>query len=190
MTAPTQTKTQTPTHEALTARELRDAFGAFATGVTVITAVRPDGTPVGATANSFTSVSLDPPLILWCLSAQSASLTAFAPDSPFAVHVLSHEHRDLAIHFAHRGREKFEVDPHWHRAPAPPRIAGALCRLDCRVRSLLPGGDHQIIVGEVMSIERRDGAPLVFHAGRFGRFVSDLGPDAAAAWSSLHGEWL
>jgi 3-hydroxy-9,10-secoandrosta-1,3,5(10)-triene-9,17-dione monooxygenase reductase component len=178
------------THKTFTSRELRDAFGTFATGVTVVTAVRPDGIPVGTTANSFTSVSLDPPLVLWCLSAQSASLTAFGQGSPFSVHVLSHEQRDLALHFARGGREKFEVDPHWHRAPQPPHIAGALCRMNCRVQSLFPAGDHRIIIGEVLSIDRHDSAPLIFHAGRFGRFVSDLGPDAAAAWRSLHGEWL
>jgi 3-hydroxy-9,10-secoandrosta-1,3,5(10)-triene-9,17-dione monooxygenase reductase component len=174
----------------LTARELRDAFGAFATGVTVVTAVRPDGEPVGATANSFTSVSLDPPLILWCLSNQSTSLSAFTLNSPFAVHVLGHDQRDLALHFARRGYEKFDVDPHWRRAPEPPHIASALCRLDCRVYSVLPGGDHWIIVGEVISVTRQEGAPLVFQAGRFGRFTSDLDLDAAQAWKSLHGEWF
>ena len=171
-------------------RELRDAFGTFATGVTVVTAVRPDGEPVGTTANSFTSLSLEPPLVLWCLSNQSASLTAFKPGSPFAVHVLGHEQRDLATHFARRGLEKFDVDFHWRREPGPPHIAGALCRLDCRVRVVEPGGDHWIIVGEVMSVTRREGASLIFHAGRFGRFVPDIGPDAAQAWTSLHGEWF
>lgn len=175
---------------APTARELRAAFGAFSTGVTVVTAVRPDGEPVGATANSFTSVSLDPPLILWCLSNQSTSLPAFTPGAPFAVHVLGHEQRDLALHFARHGWEKFDVDPHWRRAPEPPHIASALCRLDCRVHSVLPGGDHWIIIGEVMFMTRQEGAPLVFHAGHFGRFTSDLDLDAAQAWKSLHGEWF
>jgi flavin reductase (DIM6/NTAB) family NADH-FMN oxidoreductase RutF len=179
-----------PMQQALTARELRDAFGAFATGVTVVTAVRPDGEPVGTTANSFTSVSLDPPLVLWCLSNQSTSLTAFTPGSPFAVHVLGHEQHDLAIHFARRWREKFDIDPHWRREPEPPHIADALCRFVCRVHSILPGGDHRIIVGEVVSFAQRNGAPLVFHAGRFGRFIPDLGADAAQAWKSLHGEWF
>ena len=171
-------------------RELRDAFGVFATGVTVVTAVRPDGEPVGTTANSFTSLSLEPPLVLWCLSNQSASLTAFKPGSPFAVHVLGHEQRDLATHFARRGLEKFDVDFHWRREPGPPHVSGALCRLDCRVRVVEGGGDHWIIVGEVASVTRRDGAPLLFHAGRFGRFVPDSAPDAAEGWKSLHGEWF
>ena len=171
-------------------RELRDVFGAFATGVTVVTAVRPDGEPVGTTANSFTSVSLDPPLILWCLANQSTSLPAFAPEAPFAVHVLGHEQRDLALHFARRGREKFEVDLDWRNNPKPPQMAGTLCRLDCRVRAVQPAGDHWLILGEVMSFQRREGVPLVFHEGRFGRFVSDPGPGGAEVWKSLHGEWF
>ena len=174
----------------LTHRKLRDVFGVFATGVTVVTAVRPDGEPVGATANSFTSVSLEPPLVLWCLADHSPSLGAFAPGASFAIHVLSHEQRDLALHFARRGREKFEVDPHWRDHPTPPRIAGSLCRLDCRVHAVQPGGDHWIIIGEVTSCERHEGAPLVFQQGRFGRFSADPGPGGAEVWKSLHGEWF
>jgi len=171
-------------------RALRDVFGAFATGVTVVTAVRPDGEPVGMTANSFTSVSLNPPLILWCLAHQSTSLQAFAPGAPFAVHVLGHEQRDLALHFARRSRPKFEVDLDWRTDPKPPQMAGTLCRLDCRVHAVQPGGDHWLILGEVVSFQRRGGAPLVFHEGRFGRFVSDPGPGGAEVWKSLHGEWF
>lgn len=174
----------------MTFRELRDAFGVFATGVTVVTAVRPDGEPVGVTANSFTSLSLEPPLVLWCLSNRSASLPAFARGAAFSVHVLGHEQSDLASHFARRGGEKFDVDFHWRREPRPPDIAGALCRLDCRVHALEPGGDHWIVVGEVAFVTRREGTPLVFHAGRFGRFVPDPGSNAAEAWKSLHGEWF
>ncbi len=175
---------------ALSQRELRDVFGTFATGVTVVTAVRPDGEPIGVTANSFTSVSLDPPLILWCLSNQSTSLAAFAPGASFAVHVLSHEQRDLALHFARRGREKFEVDLDWRSDPKPPPMAGTLCRLDCKVHTVQPGGDHWLILGEVMSFQRREGTPLVFHGGCFGRFISDPGPGGAQVWKSLHGEWF
>jgi 3-hydroxy-9,10-secoandrosta-1,3,5(10)-triene-9,17-dione monooxygenase reductase component len=178
------------TAQPLTSRELRDAFGTFATGVTVITGVRPDGVPVGTTANSFTSVSLDPPLILWCLANQSASLAAFAPRAPFAVHVLAQEQIELALHFAQRGREKFDVDPHWRSHPRPPHLAGALCRLDCRVQGVQPGGDHWIIIGEVLSVAREGGLPLAFHAGRFGRFVADPGPSPAQVWKSLHDEWF
>lgn len=173
-----------------TARELRDAFGTFATGVTVITGVRPDGEPFGVTANSFTSVSLDPPLILWCLANQSPGLGAFAPAARFAVHVLKHDQLDLALHFSRRGREKFDVDPHWRHNPQPPHLAGTLCRLDCRVHAVQPGGDHWIIIGEVLAVLRNGGTPLLFHAGRFGHFLTDLRPELSEAWKSLHGKWF
>src|SRR3984957_20955816 len=91
-----------PVSTSFTQRQLRDAFGEFATGVTVITAVRPDGEPVGITANSFSSVSLEPPLLLWCLSNNSSGAVAFGPGAAFAVHVLSHEQREMAVHFARR----------------------------------------------------------------------------------------
>jgi len=94
-----------------TQRDLRDAFGLFATGVTVVTAVRPGGEPVGVTANSFTSVSLEPPLLLWCLASVSSGVAAFTHGAPFAVHVLSHHQNELARHFARRAHEKFELAP-------------------------------------------------------------------------------
>jgi flavin reductase (DIM6/NTAB) family NADH-FMN oxidoreductase RutF len=174
----------------LGARELRDVFGTFATGVTVVTAVRADGEPVGLTANSFTSVSLDPPLILWCLSVKSKSIAAFSPGAPFSVHVLAHHQRDLAMHFAQVGRERFEVDPYWRDNPKPPRIAEVLSRLDCRVHSSFSGGDHWIIVGEVLATEKAAGEPLAFHAGRFGRFEVEMNESEAEAWHALHGEWF
>jgi flavin reductase (DIM6/NTAB) family NADH-FMN oxidoreductase RutF len=170
------------------ARELRDVFGTFATGVTVVTAVRPDGEPVGVTANSFTSVSLDPPLILWCLSLKSTSISAFSPHAPFAVHVLANDQRDLALHFARTGRERFDIDPYWRTNPHPPRIAGVLSRMECRVHGVFPGGDHWIIVGEVFAMESESGDPLAFHAGRFGRFEPSV--SEAEAWRTLHGEWF
>jgi flavin reductase (DIM6/NTAB) family NADH-FMN oxidoreductase RutF len=172
------------------ARELREVFGTFATGVTVVTAVRADGEPVGTTANSFTSVSLEPPLILWCLSLKSTSISAFSPGAPFTVHVLANDQPDLALHFARSGREKFDVDPYWRTNPHPPRIAGVLSRMDCRVHSTFPGGDHQIIVGEVLAVERRSGHPLAFYAGRFGRFTLEPSVAEAEVWQTLHGEWF
>ena len=174
----------------LGARELRDVFGTFATGVTVITAVRADGEPVGTTANLFTSVSLDPPLVLWCLSVKSKSISAFSPGAPFSVHVLAHGQADLAMHFAQTGRERFEVDPYWRENPRPPHIAGVLSRMDCRVHSSFLGGDHWIIVGEVIAAHKGAGEPLAFHAGRFGRFGLETRVTEAQAWQALHGEWF
>jgi flavin reductase (DIM6/NTAB) family NADH-FMN oxidoreductase RutF len=173
----------------VTQRELRDAFGLFATGVTVVTGVRPDGEPVGVTANSFTSVSLEPPLLLWCLSNGSSGLAAFAPGAPFAVHILEHHQLELALHFARRAHDKFEVDPHWRSKPHPPHLAEALCRFDCQVRALHEGGDHVIIVGEVRSLVRGKGTPLAFHAGRFGSFSADPGVGKVDIWEGLEDRW-
>ncbi|HTV94981.1 MAG TPA: flavin reductase family protein [Steroidobacteraceae bacterium] len=182
------TKAAHPAH--FSARELREVFGTFATGVTVVTAVRADGEPVGTTANSFTSVSLDPPLILWCLSVKSKSISAFSPGAPFAVHVLAHDQRDLAVHFARSGRERFDVDAYWRENPRPPHIAGVLSRMECGVHSSFLAGDHWIIVGEVRGLETRAAEPLAFHAGRFGRFTVEPDTSGIGAWQTLHGEWF
>lgn len=171
-------------------RDLRDAFGTFATGVAVVTAVRPDGEPVGITANSFTSVSLEPALLLWCLAAASTSAVAFAVGASFAVHVLSHEQMDLALHFAQRAREKFHIDPHWRSNPHPPRLSEALCRFDCRVYAQYPAGDHVVIVGQVLNLTRHEAAALVFARGRFGRFQADRGAPAIDIWHDWQGQWM
>jgi flavin reductase (DIM6/NTAB) family NADH-FMN oxidoreductase RutF len=173
----------------LTQRELRDAFGLFATGVTVVTGVRPDGEPVGVTANSFTSVSLEPPLLLWCLANSSSGLPAFGPQAPFAVHILSHHQMELALHFARRTHDKFEVDAHWRTKPHPPHLAEALCRFDCQVRATHAGGDHLIIVGEVIAVTRAPGTPLAFHAGRFGSFSADPGVGKVDIWENVEDHW-
>jgi 3-hydroxy-9,10-secoandrosta-1,3,5(10)-triene-9,17-dione monooxygenase reductase component len=171
-------------------RELRDAFGSFATGVAVITAVRQDGEPIGITANSLTSVSLDPPLLLWCIAGTSSSAGLFEPGMPFAVHVLAHEQRDLAMHFARKNRAKFDVDRHWRANPHPPHIADVLCRFDCRVHARHDGGDHVIVVGEVTGITQQPGAPLTFHAGRFGAIEPERGTVRIDPWGGREGEWM
>jgi flavin reductase (DIM6/NTAB) family NADH-FMN oxidoreductase RutF len=173
---------------AFTERDLRDAFGLFATGVTVVTAMRPDGDPVGVTANSFTSVSLEPPLLLWCLSAGSSAAAAFTHGAPFAVHILSHHQLDLALHFARRAHDKFASETHRH-GREPPHLSGALCRFDCRVHAVHDGGDHLIVVGEVLGIFCGPGTPLAFHAGRFGNFTADRGGGKVDIWEGLDDHW-
>jgi flavin reductase (DIM6/NTAB) family NADH-FMN oxidoreductase RutF len=168
---------------SFTQRELRDAFGLFATGVTVVTAVRPDRVPVGVTVNSFTSLSLEPPLLLWCLARASTALDAFTAGAAFTVHVLSHHQLDLARHFAGRGDERFEID--LHGGSQPPHLPEALCCFDCRVQTLYPGGDHLIIVGDVLGITRGPGTPLAFHASRFGTFSADPGIPEMDVWEGL-----
>jgi flavin reductase (DIM6/NTAB) family NADH-FMN oxidoreductase RutF len=172
-----------------TQRDLRDAFGLFATGVTVVTAVRPDGEPVGVTANSFTSVSLEPPLVLWCLANVSSGVPAFTHSAPFSVHVLSHHQHELALHFARRSQEKTDIERHWRSKSHPPQLADVLCRFDCRVHAVHGGGDHLIIVGEVLAITRAPGTPLAFHGGRFGNFTADRGVAKLDIWEGLEDHW-
>lgn len=164
--------------DGLSTRMLRDAFGTFATGVTIVTAVRPDGRPVGITANSFTSVSLDPPLILWCIARASPSVPAFEKGANFAITVLGERENDIAVHYAGRTTDKFPGGATPGQAGPSPCVPGTHpCRLDCIVEDVHHAGDHLIIVGRVNALDRRGGPPLAFHDGRFGKLL----PEASAA---------
>ena len=152
-----------------TARALRDALGRFATGVTVVTATGPDG-PVGITANSFASVSLDPALVLWSPAKSSSRFPVFAEAGHFAIHVLGAEQRDLAAHFVRHGTE-FDATG-WQPGPGGvPLIPGCLARFACRRSAVHDAGDHVIVVGEVLEAAYRDGSPLVFQGGAYGGFA-------------------
>ena len=170
-------------------RALRDAFGLFATGVTVVTGRRAGGEAVGVTANSFCSVSLSPPLVSWCLQRESSSLGAFAVGRAFAVHVLQISQQDVAIHFARRAVGKFD-EPAIGRADGPPVIEGALCRFDCTVEGLHAGGDHVIILGRVLRFEQSAGEPLTFQGGLFGRFTPLPRARHLEAWETFSGDWF
>jgi flavin reductase (DIM6/NTAB) family NADH-FMN oxidoreductase RutF len=147
------------------AKELRDALGRFATGVTVITTVTPGG-PLGITANSFASLSLDPPLVLWSPARTSSRFAAFEAASHFAVHVLAEDQRALAEHFALKGDgfERFGFAPGLGGAPL---LDGCAARLECRHAARFDGGDHLICVGEVLRLATGDRPPLVFHRGGY-----------------------
>ena len=147
-------------------RELRDALGRFATGVTVVTTMTPRG-PLGITANSFASVSLHPPLILWSPARKSQRFPAFEAASHFAVHVLSAGQRRLAEAFAGPG------DGFRDLAFAPgigeaPLFDGCAARFECRHEAGYDGGDHLIVVGQVLRLTQADLAPLIYHRGRYG----------------------
>jgi flavin reductase (DIM6/NTAB) family NADH-FMN oxidoreductase RutF len=152
-------------------QELRRALAQFATGVTVVTTRAADGTPVGMTANSFASVSLDPPLALWSLARSAASFEAFRAARVFRVHVLAADQLDIAKRFATRGADKFAVG-HWtHEAGAPPQLAGCVAWFDCATRSQHDEGDHVIFVGRIETMGAPGGVPLIFHDSRY---VTDL----------------
>lgn len=149
------------------AKAYRAALGTFATGVTVITTRAADGSPVGLTANSFNSVSLDPPMVLWSLAKKSLSLPVFRDAAHWAVHVLAADQEALSARFARSGTDKFAGLQLDSGAAGIPLLAGCAARFECRTSFQYEGGDHLIFVGEVTGFERAERPPLVFHAGRY-----------------------
>lgn len=153
-------------------RSFRDALGNFATGVTVVTARAEDGALAGVTANSFNSVSLDPPLILWSLDRSSESLKVLENASHFCVHILAEGQNDLCMKFARSGDDKFDGVEFSEGLGGAPVFAGCLAHFECRNVVHHDGGDHVIIVGEVERFETAEGEPLIFFRGQLG----DLAP--------------
>lgn len=148
-------------------RALRRALGQYATGVTVITARAESGRPVGVTANSFTSVSLEPPLVLWCLSRDAGCSTAFREAARFAVNVLSAQQHYLSRQFSTPANDKFSGVALLGDETGLPVIDGALAHFVCRVVRQFDAGDHTVILGEVESFDGQEGEPLVFHSGAY-----------------------
>jgi flavin reductase (DIM6/NTAB) family NADH-FMN oxidoreductase RutF len=148
-------------------RALRDALGAFATGVTIVTARAGDGSPVGFTANSFTSVSLEPPLLLVCLAHEAASYRVFRAAEGFAVNVLEAGQEETARRFARRGADKFAATPWEPGRTGAPLIEGSLARFDCAMHERFTAGDHDILMGRVVGFSRGEGGALVYQSGRF-----------------------
>lgn len=148
------------------ARDLRRALGQYATGVTIVTTVDADGTPWGTTANSFTSVSLNPPLVLWAAAKSSSSLAAFEAGERFAVNVLAADQHHLSRQFATSGADKFDGV---RLAPGDlPLLMGTVARFVCRRlpdQGRVDAGDHVVFLGEIESYEAPGGEPLVFHSG-------------------------
>lgn len=158
--------------ETSDSRAYRDALGRFATGVAVITTSTLEG-PMGFTANSFASVSLDPPLVLWSPAKASLRYPYFAAARHYAIHVLGAEQASLSARFL-RGGAGFDGLLHDLNDEGTPVIPGTLARFDCRQSATHDGGDHLIIVGLVLRALLRDGPPLVFSQGAYGRFEPGL----------------
>lgn len=148
-------------------REIRNLLGQFATGVTVITTRGKDGRKIGMTANSFSSLSLDPPLILWSLSKTAPSLSDFVEAEYFAIHMLAQEHHQLSGHFARGAEDKFAGVAHQQCNAGVPILTDALATLVCRNINQYEGGDHLIFIGQIEQYQQRQGEPLVFHAGKY-----------------------
>ena len=140
----------------------------FATGVTIVTARGADDAPVGLTANSFNSVSLKPPLVLWSLARTAGSMPAFERGSHYAINILAAEQHALAERFASKAADRFEGVAHRAGTAGVPLIDGAAAVFECFNRSRYEEGDHVIFVGEVERCAWRAGAqPLIFHGGRY-----------------------
>lgn len=155
----------------LTPLELRRALGRFATGVTVVTALGPEGKPLGLTANSFTSVSMDPPLVLWCLASHSHNLQAFMEAPSFAINVLASHQQDVCRQFADpQIADRFAQVDWWPGPQGNPLLAEALVRMECERWQAHEAGDHVIFIGRITALDTQAGDPLVFSAGKLGGF--------------------
>lgn len=155
----------TPFNPADDPRGFRAALGRFPTGVCIITAIE-NGQPIGITANSFASVSLDPALVLWSPAKASNRHDAFVAAQKFCIHVLAKDQLDLCTAFV-RSRHGFEGLDHAAAENGAPLIAGTLAVFECRQVAVHEGGDHSIIIGQVSSARYRDGEALIFKDGAF-----------------------
>jgi 3-hydroxy-9,10-secoandrosta-1,3,5(10)-triene-9,17-dione monooxygenase reductase component len=149
------------------ARTLRAALGGFATGVTLVTCRGPAGEPVGLTVNSFNSLSLDPPLVLWSLRLASPSLALFDAAGHFAINVLAEGQVELSRRFASPVADKFD-DALWHEGLAAlPLLAGSAASFECERVSRQDAGDHRLYIGRVLRVQWQPVPPLLFHRGHY-----------------------
>lgn len=165
------------------ARTLRDALGHFATGVTVVTTLGPEGEHIGVTVNSFAALSLDPPLVLWSLAKRSWSLPAFEAAGHFAIHVLAHDQQALSDRFAKAGHDKFAGVEVGQGLGGVPLLPGGAAVFQCSVAHRYDGGDHLILVGRVEALATRSAAPLLFYRGRYA--VPEVEPPPAVGLMKL-----
>jgi flavin reductase (DIM6/NTAB) family NADH-FMN oxidoreductase RutF len=156
---------------ALDPRDFRNALGTYATGVTIITAVAGDGKPYGLTCNSFASVSLNPPLVLWSLGMYSQGLPIFQNASHFTVNVLGASQQALASKFSQSGVERFDGVDWKPGLGGAPLLADSVAWFQCRAANRYYGGDHVIFLGAVEAYAYNRGEPLLFAGGGFGRFT-------------------
>ncbi|GAB3109613.1 hypothetical protein G8770_22460 [Aestuariicella hydrocarbonica] len=186
----TQTSTQAAPFEngpRFDGRALRNAFGSFATGVTIVTTAGSDGADIGLTANSFSSVSLDPPMVLWSLAKTSMNMEAFCQSEYFAVHILSADQEDLSTRFASKVEDRFSGLALDRGPDGIPMLQECMARFACKVAYQYEGGDHVIFVGEIVDFNHSAQKPLLFHGGRYGMLLPkqiDTSEDVSSNLSS------
>lgn len=189
---PTEARGSAPT-AGFDKRSLRDAFGSFATGVTIVTTAGPNGSDIGLTANSFSSVSLDPPMVLWSLARTSANIDAFRNSGHFAVHILSADQETLSARFASKVADRFEGLALDRGPDGIPMLPDCMARFACKLAYQYEGGDHVIFVGEIVDFGHSARKPLVFHGGRYGMLLpkqAAAAADSADALSNLSSDDL
>jgi 3-hydroxy-9,10-secoandrosta-1,3,5(10)-triene-9,17-dione monooxygenase reductase component len=164
---------------ALDARHLRRAFGSFATGVAIVTTTDPIRGDAGVTVNSLSSLSLDPPLLLWSIARSSSSYAVFRDARYFAVHVLDYSQLELSRQFATKGIDRFAGVALKRGAGRCPLLDQYHARFECSLASHYEGGDHLIVVGHILGIDHKPGQPLLFYGGSFTSLPGD-GTAAAA----------
>ena len=163
----TMTKNAT---SAVTAADFRRACSRFATGIAVATTIGPDAEPHGLTVNSFTSVSLDPPIVLVCVDYRCNILQHFRAYPYFAVNVLAADQQDLSVRFAERMGDRFDgIGWRLGESSGVPLLEGSLAVFECKVSRIVESGDHAVIFGEVVTAEAADGRPLLYFGGRYER---------------------
>ena len=172
--------------QSFDSNRFRQALGAFTTGVTIVTTVDAAGKPVGVTANSFNSVSLAPPMVLWSLARTSANIGTFLAARHFAVHILASDQQTLATRFSQKGTDRFAGLKVGSGIDGIALLDGCAARFECRTAFQYEGGDHVIFVGEVLNFEHCESEPLVFKRGRFTLAVgkTPATPGAASALSA------
>jgi len=155
----------------LSSEEFRRACARFPTGVAIASVMDSQGIPHGLTVNSFTSVSLDPPLILICLGHEVTSIDVFREASHFAINVLAEDQREISTRFARKGHDRFD-DLDWRRGESgAPLLAGVLAEIECALYRRVPAGDHDILIGEMLRGQIHTGDPLVYFGSRYRRLA-------------------
>jgi flavin reductase (DIM6/NTAB) family NADH-FMN oxidoreductase RutF len=155
-------------------KAFRNALGAFPTGIAVVTAAGAD-THVGITVNSFTSVSLDPPLVLWCIDRKSARYPTFAAALGFTISILASGHREVSSRLAKSGEHSLDGVALAPTELGPPALADALAVFECARENVWDAGDHAVLIGRVLRFARHDsaGAPLIYFRGRYSALAQD-----------------
>ncbi len=145
----------------------RRVCGRYATGITIVTVLDANGAPQGMTANSFTSVSLDPPLVLICIDKRTSFLAHFEPEKPFAINILRETQQELSSCFARSGRDRFEGIEWVPGTNGAPILFGVLATLECRVTQTIEAGDHIVVIGLVAHATWEEGQPLLYFNGSY-----------------------